>query len=162
MGSSSMVLAEGSSSTPSENSTMSQSAPELKWRQDVQDAKNARTGFLVAGGVTGVAGIGLILAGNIKASSAGDVDGCSRDGVFNVTCNTQAQVDEAQGRIDDGKGLMIVGLVAALVGGAFLWGGSSQTSKIDDLERKGRQQGFKLTLNQTRSKGLRLALAKSF
>lgn len=136
--------------------------PELKWRQDLNDAKNARTGFLVTGGILAAGGLGAMIAGDIKASTAGTVDGCQRDGLFNVTCNDQNSLDEANARLDSGRQLMIVGLVAGLVGAGFLWGGSNKSSEIDDLERKGRKNGYKLSLDQTQDGRVRFLLAKSF
>lgn len=134
---------------------------EIKWKQDYTNAKSARTGFYVAGGLTGVAGIGLMVAGNIKASTAEDVDGCQRDGLFTVTCQNQSQVNEAQSRIDDGRKLIVTGVIIAAIGGGLLWGGSQQTKKIDDLEIEGRRKGYKLSLEST-SKGMRVCVVKPF
>ncbi|MBK8575463.1 MAG: hypothetical protein IPN90_07250 [Elusimicrobia bacterium] len=135
---------------------------ELKWRQDLENAKKTKKGLMVSGSIIGVVGVGTMVAGNLKTMSAQNVDGCEADGLFNVVCDDQKSLDEAQDKIDSGKQIMIVGLVVALVGGGLLWGGSQKSSEIDDLERQGRKNGYKLSMDQTKGGRVRLLMVKSF
>jgi hypothetical protein len=151
------------SATASEAAKSSQTLPaEVQWRKDLKDAKDARTGLMVTGGVFAIGGLGAMIAGNVKASTAGSVDGCQRDGLFNVTCQDQESLDEANDRIDSGRQMMVVGLIVGLVGGAFLWGGSNKSSEIDDLERKGKKNGYTLSFDQTNDGRFRLLMVKAF
>ncbi|MBK8575430.1 MAG: hypothetical protein IPN90_07070 [Elusimicrobia bacterium] len=75
---------------------------------------------MVSGGILGIGGAITMVAGNLKAQSAEDVEGCTREGLFTVTCRDQQSTDQAQDRIDSGKQIAVVGLVAALVGGRRL------------------------------------------
>lgn len=136
--------------------------PELKWRQYLQRAKESRSGLIVVGAIAGFAGAGLAIAGNLKAASAEDVQGCSRDGLFTVTCSDENSLNEAQGRIDDGRRLAVIGLISGVVAVGFLVGGARQSRKIDDLERRGRREGYKLSLDSNQDGGIQMLVSKSF
>lgn len=135
---------------------------QAQWREDLKKAKDARAGMYTVGAVTGVAGVALMVVGNVKAASAGDVDGCTRDGLFNVTCFDQQSYNEAQSRLDDGRKLFVVGLISGLVGAGFIVGGSRKNEKVDELERVGRREGYTLSVAPTERGGVQMTLSKAF
>lgn len=160
-----LALALVVSTVPShaeEAAPSSSASAEEAWRTELREAREGQTRMRNAGIITGLAGAGLILAGNFRAGSAQNVDGCERDGAFKVLCETEDSKNEAQDRIDEGRGILIAGLATGALALGFLVTASRRRGNVEELERTGRQQGYKLSLAPTKTDGLEIRLSRSF
>jgi len=146
-------------STP--GSSADNASAEESWRKELRDARRSQSRAKTTGVVTTVVGLGLLLAGNVRAQSSDDVDGCSRSG-SDITCNSQAAADESNQRLDQGRAIMVGGLVAGLTGLAFLVSGSRKNNKIEEIEGEGRQNGYQLSLAPVGTDGLEMRLSRNF
>lgn len=148
---------EPAASAPAEDAAKD----ELRWRERLRDAKDTRNGLYIAGGSIGMLGVGFLVAGNLKAAKAEDVQGCSREGWFDIECDTQQGVDEAQAHIDDAKKISNVGLVTGLIGVGLLVWGARKSDDVVHLKREGVRKGYTVSV-EPRPDGARLTVARSF
>jgi hypothetical protein len=90
------------------------------------------------------------------------VEGLTQEDMFNVTCDTQEGVDEAQTRIDSGRQMVIGGIPGTLVSVGFMMGWARKTKEVDELKRKGKLEGYKLSLNADPGGRVQMLVKKTF
>jgi hypothetical protein len=59
-----------------------------------------------------------------------------------VICQNQSQADDAQSKLDAGKGKMLMGLLVATAGVVLTGVGFNRQNRVKALEEQGRRSGF--------------------
>jgi hypothetical protein len=156
------------SDTASPSEDASEAAPreipsdQGQWRQKLDEMKTQRNILLGLGSVGAAAGAVMAISGYSEASDAGSTPGCTQTDTFTITCTSEKSRQEAQDKLDSGRGKMVTGLLVGGVGAVALIAGFLKGDKVNAWEAEGKKKGFTVGLTTTDGRDIVLAAAYRF
>lgn len=133
-----------------------------KWRQKLKSLQGERDTYYTLGVLGAVGGVALTAAGYAQMGDAENIQGCQRTDFFTITCDTEQATNQANDKLDKGRGTLLVGTLVLTLGIVGIFAGSSKADSVRSHERKGKRNGFTVSLAPGEKGQVQLTAAYAF